>query len=941
MIRLAAAAFLIAAAAGAAPTPASAQYVSFGQNKIQYRDFEWHVLKGEHIDVYYYPAEERIARLALAAAEESYDVLSRKFLHHVKRRIPLIVYASHTDWEQTNVLPFVPPEGVLGVTEFMKRRVTLPFRGSYAEFRHTLRHELVHVFHISFLTEQWEVYPRARRAYVPLWWSEGLAEFWSSPQDARDEMIVRDLTLAARLPSIAQLGYTQSPIVYPVGGDLHHFLAERYGEWRIREVYRSLTKYQTFEQILEAVYGRTVQQLTDEWHYALRQRIYPDVEGRRPLSVAARTVADLAIKPTAFTNPKTGDAEVAYLSPRSGYTNIYRAPLDARGDEKVIVKGERTPEFESLHPFSSRLDVREGVILFASKFGDRDALFFWDLKEDKVIGRYQFDSLVSIISPAWSHDGRRVAFSGLGRDGLSDLYVFEMARDSLVRVTRDPYEDLDPTWLPGDGTLVFASDRGASGHEGAKNLYQVALGGGAIRQLTSGDWSDETPKWDPESGRVIFASDRDGTLNVYSVDSLGSGRRETSLDGGVFDPSPVPGDERLAVGAFGRGTWRIYTVLPDSAAHAATFAVVPDTLRWEWRELGDPRVAEATSRRYERDYSLDLASGGGGYAPGYRTVQGAQIYLSDLLGDHAVAAELALYQTGDIRDLVGNLNADVFYLNQRRRLNWGVGAFRLAGTFYETDFSTLYEERSMGAYGALRYPFSRFARIEGQTRIEYSDRNDFLSTLVQANPRRQGMLVSNFLSLVHDNALWLSTGPIDGMRWNVTGGVVSDVSHGIFENWIGIADFRKYLRTSDQSAFALRAFGYASEGNRARAITIGGSWMLRGYPRFYVDGTRAWLANTEWRFPLANFVAFGFPFGTISFPQLQGAVFNDLAQAWYEDGNDRHLLGSYGFGVRMPLFQGLVLRADYARRYSIANGSDRPSPYGKLGVFDFFFGYNY
>ena len=91
----------------------------FGQNKVQYRSFDWHVLHGPHLDVYYYRGEsdeESVARLALAYGEESYEYLVRRFDTQIRSRIPLIVYASHSDFEQTNVLPFVPPEGVLGVT---------------------------------------------------------------------------------------------------------------------------------------------------------------------------------------------------------------------------------------------------------------------------------------------------------------------------------------------------------------------------------------------------------------------------------------------------------------------------------------------------------------------------------------------------------------------------------------------------------------------------------------------------------------------------------------------------------------------------------------------------------------------------------------------------------------------------------------------------------
>jgi hypothetical protein len=60
-------------------TPLSAQFGYFGQNKIQYRRFDWRVLRGEHVDLYYYPEEEELGRVALAYAEASYDSLERRF----------------------------------------------------------------------------------------------------------------------------------------------------------------------------------------------------------------------------------------------------------------------------------------------------------------------------------------------------------------------------------------------------------------------------------------------------------------------------------------------------------------------------------------------------------------------------------------------------------------------------------------------------------------------------------------------------------------------------------------------------------------------------------------------------------------------------------------------------------------------------------------------
>jgi len=968
--RWAAAAALAATLAAAGATPGAAQSSYFGQNKIQYRDFDWHVLKGAHVDVYYYPAEERIARVALGYAEQSYDSLERRLNHRVPSRVPLILYASHSDFEQTNVLPFVPPEGVLGVTEYAKRRVTLPFRGSYAEFRHTLRHELVHVFQLSLESQLFALYPRGRRPSLPLWFTEGLAEYLSSDQDSRDEMVVRDLAIAGDMPSISQLNLIYSPVVYPIGGELHRFLARRYGEWRINLLYSSLWKYPSFDEALAGTYGRTASQLTDEWHFDLRRRYFPDAGERKPLVLAGRRLAELAIKPVALARPDSS-VDVAYMSPRSGYTNIYARPLDGTRRTRTIVKGERTPEFESFHAFSSRFDARDGVLLFASKYGDRDALFFWDVKKDRVVGRYQFPGLVGITSPAWSPEGRRVAFSGLTVGGIADLYLLDLTTGKLRQVTDDQYEDTDPVWLPGGQSLVFSSDRAPGGDEGAaKNLYRLSLdsavaparaavaGQGdasvvspdpqAPVPLTAGRWQDEAPRWDADSGRIYFVSDRGGAFDLYSMDTLGRGRRESRVDGGVFDPAPVPRDARVVVSGFSGLSWSLFALAPDSAAQTDTFSLAaPDTARlWTWAELSDSTTATAQARRYRRDFTLDFAAGGSNTAPGAYTAQGAQMYFSDLLGDQSLTIAASVYGGGELSSFFANVNADALYLNQRRRLNWGFGVFRLAGSFFAGafDYQQVYRETSVGGYALLRYPLSRFMRLEAQSRIEHSNRDDFGNILVEGAQRRRGLLASNFLTAVSDNTLWLDTGPIDGTRWNVTGGVVSDVTHGAFENWVGTADMRKYVRTSQQSAFAFRAFAYASEGIRPRALQIGGSWLLRGYPRYSIDGTRAVLVNSEWRFPITNYVTLGFPFGPIRFPQVQGAVFGDLGQAWYKHSYDPRVLGSAGIGFRMAIVPGFVLRTDIGRRYSLrASPLTEPvndAAYRQRFV-DFFFGYNY
>src|ERR1043165_4713773 len=61
---------------------ASAQFFYFGQNKVQYTQFDWQVMKTEHFDIYYYPEMKDLAERGAALAEESYRVLQDRFNHN-------------------------------------------------------------------------------------------------------------------------------------------------------------------------------------------------------------------------------------------------------------------------------------------------------------------------------------------------------------------------------------------------------------------------------------------------------------------------------------------------------------------------------------------------------------------------------------------------------------------------------------------------------------------------------------------------------------------------------------------------------------------------------------------------------------------------------------------------------------------------------------------
>ena len=73
-----------------APSFFHAQSFAFGKNKVHYNTFQWLTLRGDHVEIFYYPEEEPLARAALSLAEDSYQDLKTKFQHEVTKSIPLI-----------------------------------------------------------------------------------------------------------------------------------------------------------------------------------------------------------------------------------------------------------------------------------------------------------------------------------------------------------------------------------------------------------------------------------------------------------------------------------------------------------------------------------------------------------------------------------------------------------------------------------------------------------------------------------------------------------------------------------------------------------------------------------------------------------------------------------------------------------------------------------
>src|SRR5262245_24317499 len=101
--------------------PAASAQAYFGQNQVQFKRFEWKVIKTDHFEVHYYPEIETAANMVARMAERSYARLSRLLNYQFRERKPIVVFASRGDFAQNNVTGDLG-EGTGGVTDALRQR---------------------------------------------------------------------------------------------------------------------------------------------------------------------------------------------------------------------------------------------------------------------------------------------------------------------------------------------------------------------------------------------------------------------------------------------------------------------------------------------------------------------------------------------------------------------------------------------------------------------------------------------------------------------------------------------------------------------------------------------------------------------------------------------------------------------------------------------------
>ncbi len=876
----------------AAPGPARAQY--FGRNKVQYETFNFQVLKTEHFDVYFYPEEEHAADQAARMAERWYARYSRFFDHDLSSRQPLILYASPSAFQQTNAIPGELGEGTGGVTEAIRRRIVLPLGSSIAESDHVIGHELVHAF-------QYDLTGRGRNpaaggmptaTQMPLWFIEGMAEFLSlGPLDPHTAMWMRDAALQNKLPTYRQLD-DERFFPYRYGQALWAYVAGRWGDGTVPDLLRFAGKNGDVNQAILRVLGISGDSLDKAWQADLKTAYDPLKTSTEPASqygpqlIAGQTQATgLNVGPVVSPD----GSKIVFYSARDLFSiEMFLADAHSGQVLRRVTKTAVDPHWQSLEFINSAgsFDDTGQRFVFSALAHGRPVLDVLDVQSGSVQREISFPNLGEILHPAWSPDGRYVAFSALS-GGLTDLYLYDFQADSTRRLTNDSYADLEPAWSPDGKKIAFVTDRFSTDTTALRpGNYRLALMDvetGSIAPLPSfEDAKNINPQWSPDGTSLYFLSDRGGITNIYRMDvATGQRTRITNLLTGVtgitsLSPalSVAHHTGRLVYSVYQKGNYAVYAVDSTSALAGTPLAALPavspallppnqrktselQTLLADY-SLGQKGASTETVSTYHARLGLDyvaqpyLAVGAdrfGSYVGG-----GVTLFWSDMLGDQNLATMLQIQ--GNFKNLAGL----VAYQNTKRRLNWGLavqqipyisGGFSggliadsLGNVLGSAQQLVIFREINREGDVFFAWPFNQVQRVEwsvGVRNISFDEQVEtqvydltgrLVSDNVQTLPTLPSMtLATGMAALVYDNSFFGATSPILGQRYRLE----VDPIVGSMQFWTVLADYRRYFMPARPFTLAARVMHYGRYGANAQDSTrlyplfLGYPSLVRGY----------------------------------------------------------------------------------------------------------------
>jgi TolB protein len=269
------------------------------------------------------------------------------------------------------------------------------------------------------------------------------------------------------------------------------------------------------------------------------------------------------------------ETTIYYVSARGGTKEIWAMDYDGQGAHPVTHLGTIS--------LSPRVSPDNSRVAFASlgRAGWSIRMFSLDLGRPVEF----LSPSGTTLSPAWSSDGSKLAFSSDRQGGDSEIYTTDASGGSIHRLTSFRGPDVSPVWNPKTNAQIAW----VSGRTGLPQIYIMDSDGANVQRMTDGGYAT-SPSWSPNGQFLAFAWDRKygpgapGGQDIYIMDVASRRWIQLTHDAGRNDfPSWAP-DGRHLVFQRENGGSQIWSMLADGTGqHAISHSGAESMPNWSWK----------------------------------------------------------------------------------------------------------------------------------------------------------------------------------------------------------------------------------------------------------------------------------------------------------------------------------------------------------------------
>lgn len=592
----------------------------FGQeDDFPHPELKWYTIETEHFYVHYHQGLERSAQVVAKIAEEIYGPITSLYNHEPDQKVSIIL-KDYDDYSN-------------GAAYFYDNRIEIwvpaldfELRGTTNWLRNVVTHEFTHIVQIQTAMKfgrrvpglylQWLGYEAERRPdilygfpnvivsypisgfVVPVWFAEGVAQY-NRPElgydtwDSHRDMILRMYVLEGKMLSWNQMGVfgktsLGNESVYNAGFSFVQYIAGRYGDEKLNEISRNLSRFSTFtiDEAIGRAVGKDGRALYDEWKEWLSARYEGGVAPIRSHLVEGDVIAKSGFG-NFYPSFSPDGKKIAYVSTKEAdyfaLLSLFLYDVETKKEEQLI-SGVRSsiswaPDGKKLFYAKATRDNKHW-----SSFHDIYA-YDREMKKETRLTRGRRANYPSV-----SPDGDRIAFV-TGSDGTTNLAIMKIDGRDVQFVTsfKAGEQVYTPAWSPDGTTLVFGySDRKS------QRIAHIRADGSEFELLTDGPDDSRNPIFSPDGKKIIFASDRTGIFNIYVYDlSTKSVEQLTNVLGGAFMPS-VSREGDLAFSLYTSSGFKISLLKKFSPLElgGAQYALHWPTV---WNSLRESSIASASA----------------------------------------------------------------------------------------------------------------------------------------------------------------------------------------------------------------------------------------------------------------------------------------------------------------------------------------------------------